>query len=237
MNGYAQQNLKVTYKEKRVMTDFYKKNLDNYPAPIKNKLIQEFQGVFKELIIDGNTSLYRAQEKDAEYSQKFPDQVDDNVTTKKTSKTTIGGTSIYKNATSNLLLIEKSVRDEKLLIKDKLNATQWELTNETKQINDLTCKKAIAKDDKGRKIVAWYAEEIPINNGPAEFGGLPGLIVYVETASWIYEMQKLEKLSNPETIVIPSSEDAMTMAEFKSKFTSKNGIKKSTVKTSRRKVQ
>jgi GLPGLI family protein len=128
------------------------------------------------------------------------------------------------------------VRAEQILIKENLNATKWELTNNTKKINNLECKQAVAKDAKGRKITAWYTEDIAINNGPAEYGGLPGLIVYLETASWVYEMQELKKVENTTEIAIPSSKNAITMAEFKNRFNSKGGIKTST-STIKRKVQ
>jgi GLPGLI family protein len=237
LEGAAQESISITYKEKRIMTDFYKKNLDNYPKVIKNKLIEEFNGVQKQLVINNNKSIYSSFEETKEYTEKLPDEVDGDITTKKTRKSTKAATNYYKDIANNQLLIEKSVRVEKILIKENLNATQWQLTDNTKKINNLECKQAISKDTKGRAITAWYSEDIAINNGPAEYGGLPGLIVYLETASWIYEMQELKKIQAATEIVIPSSKDAITMEEFKERFNSKGGIKTTTSTIKRRKMQ
>ncbi len=58
----------------------------------------------------------------------------------------------------------------------KLN---WKLENEEKNIIGYKCKKATGQY-RGRNYIAWYAEEIPINNGPYIFEGLPGLILEAE---------------------------------------------------------
>ena len=69
------------------------------------------------------------------------------------------------------------------------------MVNETKNIGDYTCFKAIFKDDyttqtitedgkieevtKERTTTVWYTPQIPVNNGPSDFYGLPGLILEV----------------------------------------------------------
>ncbi|WP_299178691.1 GLPGLI family protein [uncultured Chryseobacterium sp.] len=55
----------------------------------------------------------------------------------------------------------------------------WKLENEEKNIIGYKCKKATGQY-RGRNYIAWYAEEIPINNGPYIFEGLPGLILEAE---------------------------------------------------------
>lgn len=52
----------------------------------------------------------------------------------------------------------------------------WEIENDTKLIQGYTCRKATGSY--GKKIItAWYAEKIPIQEGPYTFKGLPGLIL------------------------------------------------------------
>ena len=84
------------------------------------------------------------------------------------------------------------------LIKDNLVAYDWELTGETKNIGNYTCYKAKfereeediqinmidgevkeEKVTKKRTLVAWYTPDVPISNGPRDYGGLPGLILEV----------------------------------------------------------
>ncbi len=46
--------------------------------------------------------------------------------------------------------------------------------------------------------MAWYTTEIPINDGPYKFFGLPGLIIklYDEKEHYVFEMTKLERYEN-----------------------------------------
>lgn len=55
----------------------------------------------------------------------------------------------------------------------------WKLEEGTKDILGYNCKKATTQY-RGRKYTAWYTTDIPINNGPYVFQGLPGLIMELE---------------------------------------------------------
>ena len=56
---------------------------------------------------------------------------------------------------------------------------QWELGNDTMYIMGYLCH--VAKCFwRGRYYQAWYAEDIPISDGPYKFHGLPGLIMRIE---------------------------------------------------------
>ncbi|OSY86880.1 ribonuclease Z [Tenacibaculum holothuriorum] len=113
----------------------------------------------------------------------------------------------YKNVKEKELLESKEFFGKKFLIEEKLETPKWEMTGETKQIGQYTCLKAtIVKsiDDvafrrfrprrKGNNeekkeqssetkkevtVTAWYTPQIPVSNGPGEYGGLPGLILEV----------------------------------------------------------
>jgi len=110
-----------------------------------------------------------------------------------------GGTDVlYKNISENRMANKKELLGKVFLIKDNLVAYDWELTGETKNIGNYTCYKAKfereeediqinmidgevkeEKVTKKRTIVAWYTPEVPISNGPSNYGGLPGLILEV----------------------------------------------------------
>ena len=55
----------------------------------------------------------------------------------------------------------------------------WKLEDGTKDILGYSCRKATT-EYRGRKYIAWYTTDIPINNGPYAFQGLPGLIMELE---------------------------------------------------------
>ena len=105
---------------------------------------------------------------------------------------------LYKNISENRMADKKELLGKVFLIKDNLVAYDWKLTGETKNIGIYTCYKAVyeieaesieinmvggeAKEEKvikKRTIVAWYTPDVPISNGPSNYGGLPGLILEV----------------------------------------------------------
>lgn len=55
---------------------------------------------------------------------------------------------------------------------------RWQIHGDTVTISGMLCQKATI-DWGGRHWVAWFTSEIPINNGPYKFQGLPGLIVSI----------------------------------------------------------
>lgn len=75
-----------------------------------------------------------------------------------TLKTSIGNTRL-------------ALRNEK-----KLN---WKISNEKDQILGYKVQKATTFW-RGRSWIAWFTQEIPLQDGPYEFSGLPGLILRIE---------------------------------------------------------
>lgn len=62
---------------------------------------------------------------------------------------------------------------------------KWQFEKGRKKILGYNCRKASVKY-RGRNYVAWYSAEIPINNGPYVFQGLPGLILEIEDVEGIF---------------------------------------------------
>ncbi|GHT63455.1 hypothetical protein AGMMS50239_19460 [Bacteroidia bacterium] len=54
----------------------------------------------------------------------------------------------------------------------------WEISDDTLTVAGYLCQKATCKF-RGRDYTAWFSSDIPVNNGPWKFGGLPGLILKV----------------------------------------------------------
>ena len=105
---------------------------------------------------------------------------------------------LYKNISENRMANKTELMGKVFLIKDNLVAYDWELTGETKNIGNYTSYKAVyeieeediqidninggLKEEKvtiKRIVVAWYTPDVPISNGPSNYGGLPGLILEV----------------------------------------------------------
>jgi GLPGLI family protein len=67
------------------------------------------------------------------------------------------------------------------LIEDEIQPIEWKIQNDLKEVAGHICMKAVTEDTlKNQKIVAWFAQDIPIKAGPDRFSGLPGMILEVD---------------------------------------------------------
>ena len=110
----------------------------------------------------------------------------------------------YKNIKEAKIVQSQEFYGKRFLVKDQLYRIDWSIGTETKKIGQYTCYKAkafvpaeelswydfswgdlrpsAAKDAAEEKLTvveAWYTPQIPVNQGPAEYWGLPGLILEV----------------------------------------------------------
>lgn len=64
----------------------------------------------------------------------------------------------------------------------------WKISSEKEKIGECNAQKAEA-DFAGRHWVAWFSTEIPIQDGPYKFRGLPGLIIKLEDKKGSHKME------------------------------------------------
>jgi GLPGLI family protein len=76
---------------------------------------------------------------------------------------------------------------------EEMPVQNWNMESDTLAICGYLCQKATCLF-RGRNYTAWFTPDIPINNGPWKFGGLPGLIlkVYDEEKECVFECVKIE---------------------------------------------
>ncbi|WP_300485214.1 GLPGLI family protein [Flavobacterium sp.] len=101
---------------------------------------------------------------------------------------------IYKNQKTNEYLQEADLLGKAFLVSDKLDKISWKLINETKKIGEFNCKKATAVVN-GENVTAWYAPSLPINDGPKDYWGLPGLIIDLTTDTKTYHAIKVTSIA------------------------------------------
>lgn len=82
---------------------------------------------------------------------------------------------IYKNLVKNNFEISENIMTH-WYSSDFLFDPKWNLINGSKMIQNYNCNKAKIRFG-GRQWIAWYTSEIPIQDGPYKFHGLPGLIL------------------------------------------------------------
>ena len=99
--------------------------------------------------------------------------------------------------------IEKDKKDQKITYKDRLGRDNysyeedrpmnWKISTETTKIGDYKVQKA-ETDFAGRKWTAWFTTDLPYQDGPYKFTGLPGLIVKVEDATGEYSFDLMKNI-------------------------------------------
>lgn len=103
---------------------------------------------------------------------------------------------LYKNTASRRFVRQEDLLGKIFLVKDTLILPDWKISSESKKIGKYTCYKATWtrnkegenwSKDKGvstsvNEIIttAWYTPEIPVNTGPKDYWGLPGLILEIQ---------------------------------------------------------
>ena len=86
---------------------------------------------------------------------------------------------IFKNyPAGKITATDRIATSDYLYEEDRINF-QWQIEPDTREILSYTCQKAVT-DFRGRHYEAWFAPDLPLNDGPWKFAGLPGLILAVE---------------------------------------------------------
>lgn len=137
---------------------------------------------------------------------------------------------LYKNTKEKNYASQRDVFGKGFLVKDDLKEEEWEMTSESKQIGQYTCYKAtttrmtgptvtinngVRSETPGKEItiIAWYAPEIPVSNGPALYWGLPGLIMEIHDGNQVIVCTKLI-LNSDNKIEVPTKGKVVTEEEY-----------------------
>ncbi|MGS0747911.1 GLPGLI family protein [Halpernia sp. GG3] len=117
--------------------------------------------------------------------------------------------SQVENLQSHLdFVVEKNYTDQSLLYNSRIGRDQysytetpqfnWKILPETVKIGDYNTQKAQMKYG-GRTWNAWFTTDIPVQDGPYKFGGLPGLIIKVEdtNGNYSFDLMQSKKINAP----------------------------------------
>lgn len=161
------------------------------------------------LYYENGESLY-IQEKEAKIENQ-----DLTLEKDKSKKIEIGknGGGIYKNFKNKEYLHEADVLGKQLLVTDKLEKINWEFLNEEKKIGTINCKKAKATIN-NEEIIAWYNDDVAIQDGPKDFYGLPGLIIEVIAEKKTYHAINLKKNKDKLEIKKPTEGAKVSKADY-----------------------
>lgn len=142
---------------------------------------------------------------------------------------------LYQNIKEPSFKQQSDLMGKQFLVEDTLEKPEWKLEKETKNIGQYTCFKATLTEEieersfqsvngdgeeevkKVTKVTtAWYTLDIPVQHGPDEFWGLPGLILEVNDGKMA--MMCTQVVINPKdgvTIEIPTKGKKVNQEEYK----------------------
>lgn len=153
------------------------------------------------------------------YEEELRKSVDANNIAIPTSTSARGSISMdfYRNyPTGKSTYLDKVIR-EKFRITEPLEQPQWDIiADSTKQILNYDCQMARCKF-KGRTWTAWFAADIPLDNGPWKLCGLPGLILraYDSKQQYIFDCVGMKQAKEDENITYNSDFDKYATSSMK----------------------
>lgn len=135
---------------------------------------------------------------------------------------TQGDKIIFSDISKSLLFEYESFLGENFVIKSSFDTFKWRLTKEKKQIGKYLCYKAVAikevkiqnNEIKKFNYTAWYCPEIQFKYGPANFIGLPGMVLEISTDKLIYVASQIKLSKELIKIEIPNKAKIVTREEF-----------------------
>lgn len=226
---------KAYYKSKTTvdMENFGRRDM---PEDQKKRILERLKSMFeKEYVLTFNQveSVYKENEKLEAPGQRMM----------RFNMMSFMGGAQYKNIKNGQLLQEQELYGKQFLIKETLPKLTWEMSGETKQIGQYTCFKATTtkpvdeltfnnlrqrasnkqndsvantnEPPKQMEVTVWYTMQIPVSQGPADYWGLPGLILEVNADRTTILCSKI--VMNPEKkedIKIPTKGKVVNKEEY-----------------------
>lgn len=89
---------------------------------------------------------------------------------------------------------KESFMKSTIILKDKLTNVEWDISDETKTVNERDCQNATAKNSADMSV--WFSSEIPANRGPGYFQGLFGLVFEANdffSTTYVTEIKNVDK--------------------------------------------
>ena len=188
------------------------------PGPRGDRMkefVPEFVDVSTRLLVNTEASLYSNI---IDTIQPDLSQEDDRMARMK-KRLAPANDIVFMDIENGLVVQKKEFMDKVFLIKDSIGLSNWKVTGEMKEVGGLNCMEAvfIPKEDDTTAVTAWFAPEIATNAGPAGFGGLPGLVVYLNINNGqtvISLVSQIMREVKSKEIDIPSKGKVVTQEEY-----------------------
>lgn len=119
-----------------------------------------------DLYFNGDKSLYKPG-REITVTQRPPDWVNGQAT----------DNIVFNDLSKQTTVTQKNVFENTYLIQDSLKTAVWKISNDTRTLAGLECRKATTVIMDSVFVVAFFTEQILCTSGPEGFNGLPGMIL------------------------------------------------------------
>jgi GLPGLI family protein len=129
---------------------------------------------------------------------------------------------VIKNKNSGIFYVKFKVDHQNFYFSDTANLMHWQLTEDTLTLLGHLCYSA-KTSFRGRNFIAYYTPDIPLDDGPWKFSGLPGLILYAasENKQFVWVAEKIESDASTKNLFAPNEllqKNYLTWLEFQQKY-------------------
>ena len=155
----------------------YERRISQFAALVNaeaedNIWMEELKKQFPKVVADNYTLQFNNKESFYFLTKENPDNKYINMIFKPT-KTNY----VHQKHESGMVTSAASVFESIYLVNDSLAKYEWKITGEVRDIAGFECKKAVTKICDSVVVVAFYTDQIPVQAGPENFNGLPGMIL------------------------------------------------------------
>lgn len=185
---FSAQNQRFTYDYHFISDSTNKEKIQSEIMVLE--VTPKFSKYYSEIVFKNDSISKSIYDKEAAATGSFTERSD-------LHKGLVRYTVIKENPSQKTFLITR-IGQSKLKIEDKRNL-DWKIQPEKEKVGAFNTQKATTIFA-GRKWTAWFTTEIPIQDGPYKFRGLPGLIVKLEdeSKSHRFELKGIKNLSAEE---------------------------------------
>jgi len=120
-----------------------------------------------------------------------------------------GALRVYYETKSVKDVSKPDMQESDYMIEEDRPAFQWQIEPDTREILSYTCQKAVT-DFRGRHYEVWFAPDLPLNDGPWKFSGLPGLILAAEDSDKYFTFQAVGIENSDKPVQFPQKDYVKT---------------------------
>ncbi|HMZ45752.1 MAG TPA: GLPGLI family protein [Chitinophagaceae bacterium] len=143
---------------------------DNVWIMNMKKELPKIKSTFYNLYFTQNKTIYKAGKEAPQTAQKIPEWLADNDALENIT---------YTDLATHKTIAKKKVFETTFLLEDSITKINWRITNDTRTIAGIECRKAVGKIFDSVYVIAFYTDLITCTGGPLSFTGLPGMILGV----------------------------------------------------------